>query len=111
MEIINNISKTLKDDLAVELKKEARVSIAASCFSMYAPTANSKDSSRQSPICASCSLPHRSLPKNRNLNKKNSISPALVRHFRHRPRGRQGVALPEQHRRTAGLVIPQRENR
>jgi SNF2 family DNA or RNA helicase len=36
MEIINNISKTLKDDLAVELKKEARVSIAASCFSMYA---------------------------------------------------------------------------
>jgi hypothetical protein len=36
MEIIDNISKTLKDDLAVELKKEARVSIAASCFSMYA---------------------------------------------------------------------------
>jgi hypothetical protein len=36
MEIIDNISKTLKDDLAVGLKKDARVSIAASCFSMYA---------------------------------------------------------------------------
>jgi ERCC4-related helicase len=36
MEIIDNISKSLKDDLVVELKKDARVSIAASCFSMYA---------------------------------------------------------------------------
>jgi ERCC4-related helicase len=36
MEIINNISKTLQDDLAVELKNGAHVSIAASCFSMYA---------------------------------------------------------------------------
>jgi len=36
MEIINNISKTLKDDLAVELKADSHVSIAASCFSMYA---------------------------------------------------------------------------
>ncbi|MDR1216336.1 MAG: DEAD/DEAH box helicase family protein, partial [Treponema sp.] len=36
MDIINNISKTLKDDLMVELKKDSRVSIAASCFSMYA---------------------------------------------------------------------------
>jgi hypothetical protein len=36
MDIINNISKTLKDDLIVELKKDSRVSIAASFFSMYA---------------------------------------------------------------------------
>ncbi|MDR1100418.1 MAG: DEAD/DEAH box helicase family protein, partial [Treponema sp.] len=36
MDIINNISKTLKDDLIIELKKDSRVSIAASCFSMYA---------------------------------------------------------------------------
>jgi hypothetical protein len=36
MDIINNISKTLKDDLIVELRKDSRVSIAASCFSMYA---------------------------------------------------------------------------
>ena len=36
MEIINNVSKTLKDDLARELQGKDRVSIAASCFSMYA---------------------------------------------------------------------------
>jgi hypothetical protein len=36
MNIINNIAKTLKDGLAVERKKDSRVSIAASCFSMYA---------------------------------------------------------------------------
>jgi hypothetical protein len=36
MEIINNISKTLKDDISIELKDASRVSIAASCFSMYA---------------------------------------------------------------------------
>jgi SNF2 family DNA or RNA helicase len=36
MEIINNVSKTLKEDLIVEIKKDAHVSIAASCFSMYA---------------------------------------------------------------------------
>jgi hypothetical protein len=36
MEIINNITKTLKDDLSVELKKDSRISIAAACFSMYA---------------------------------------------------------------------------
>ena len=36
MEIINNISKTLKDDLMVEIKLESKISIAASCFSIYA---------------------------------------------------------------------------
>jgi hypothetical protein len=36
MNIIDNISRTLKDDLMVELKKDSRVSIAAACFSMYA---------------------------------------------------------------------------
>jgi SNF2 family DNA or RNA helicase len=36
MEIINNISKTLKDDLAIELKADSHISIAACCFSMYA---------------------------------------------------------------------------
>ena len=36
MEIINNISKTLKDDLTVEIKPESKISIAASCFSIYA---------------------------------------------------------------------------
>ncbi|MBQ6305766.1 MAG: DEAD/DEAH box helicase family protein [Bacteroidales bacterium] len=36
MEIINNISKTLKDDLMVEIKPESKISIAASCFSIYA---------------------------------------------------------------------------
>lgn len=36
MELINNTTKTLRDDLAVEIKKGSKVSIAASCFSIYA---------------------------------------------------------------------------
>lgn len=36
MEIIDNISKTLRDDLAVEIKQGSKVSIAAACFSIYA---------------------------------------------------------------------------
>jgi SNF2 family DNA or RNA helicase len=36
MDIIDNVSNTLKNDLARELKGDSLVSIAASCFSMYA---------------------------------------------------------------------------
>lgn len=36
MELIDNKRKTLKDDLVAELKKGSKVSIAASCFSIYA---------------------------------------------------------------------------
>ena len=36
MELINNTTKTLKDDLAVEIKKGSKLSIAAACFSIYA---------------------------------------------------------------------------
>ncbi len=36
MEIIDNRSKTLRDDLAVEIKKGSKLSIAAACFSIYA---------------------------------------------------------------------------
>lgn len=36
MELINNTTKTLRDDLAIEIKKGSKVSIAASCFSIYA---------------------------------------------------------------------------
>ena len=36
MNIINNVSKTLRDDLSVEIKEGSRVSIAAACFSIYA---------------------------------------------------------------------------
>ena len=36
MEIINNTNKTLRDDLAVEIKQGSKVSIAAACFSIYA---------------------------------------------------------------------------
>lgn len=36
MEIINNITKTLKDDLSVEIKQGSKLSIAAACFSIYA---------------------------------------------------------------------------
>ena len=36
MEIINNINKTLRDDLSVEIKKGSKLSIAAACFSIYA---------------------------------------------------------------------------
>lgn len=36
MKIIDNINQTLRDDLAVTIKRHSRVSIAAACFSMYA---------------------------------------------------------------------------
>ncbi|WP_405381132.1 helicase-related protein [Phascolarctobacterium sp.] len=36
MELINNIDITLKDDLAREIKKGSKISIAAACFSVYA---------------------------------------------------------------------------
>jgi len=36
MELIDNVSKTLKDDLVIEIKKESKMSIAAACFSIYA---------------------------------------------------------------------------
>lgn len=36
MELINNITKTLKDDLKQEIKKDSKLSVAASCFSIYA---------------------------------------------------------------------------
>lgn len=36
MELINNTTKTLKDDLSIEIKQGCKVSIAAACFSIYA---------------------------------------------------------------------------
>ena len=36
MELIDNTSKTLRDDLAVEIKKGSKLSVAAACFSIYA---------------------------------------------------------------------------
>lgn len=36
MEIIDNRSKTLRDDLAAELKDGSKLSVAAACFSIYA---------------------------------------------------------------------------
>lgn len=36
MELIDNIKKTLKSDLITELHNGSKVSIAASCFSIYA---------------------------------------------------------------------------
>lgn len=36
MELIDNTSKTLRDDLEVEIKQGSKVSIAAACFSIYA---------------------------------------------------------------------------
>ena len=36
MEIINNVNKTLKDDMLVTLRSGSKVAIAASCFSIYA---------------------------------------------------------------------------
>ena len=36
MELIDNKSKTLKYDLIAELRNGSKVSIAASCFSIYA---------------------------------------------------------------------------
>lgn len=36
MEVINNVSKKLRDDLKEEIKSDSRLSIAAACFSIYA---------------------------------------------------------------------------
>lgn len=36
MELIDNVNKTIKDDLRVEIKKGSKLSIAAACFSIYA---------------------------------------------------------------------------
>jgi len=36
MELINNTSKTLRDDLSVEINQGSKLSIAAACFSIYA---------------------------------------------------------------------------
>ena len=36
MELINNTTKTLRDDLSVEIQQGSKVSIAAACFSIYA---------------------------------------------------------------------------
>ena len=36
MELINNVNKTLKEDIVVQLKQGSRLAIAASCFSIYA---------------------------------------------------------------------------
>lgn len=36
MELINNTTKTLRDDLATEIKQGSKLSIAAACFSIYA---------------------------------------------------------------------------
>ena len=36
MDVFDNITRTVKEDLQVELKKDSKLSIAAACFSMYA---------------------------------------------------------------------------
>ncbi len=36
MELIDNVNKTLRDDLSVEIQRGSKVSIAAACFSIYA---------------------------------------------------------------------------
>lgn len=36
MELIDNVSKTLRDDLTVEIREASKISIAACCFSIYA---------------------------------------------------------------------------
>ena len=36
MELINNVNKTLRDDLQVEIRKDSKISIAAATFSIYA---------------------------------------------------------------------------
>ena len=36
MDIIDNVNKTLKEDLTTEIHKGSKVSIPAACFSIYA---------------------------------------------------------------------------
>ncbi len=43
MQIIDNITNTLKDDLQVTIKRGSKVSIAAACFSIYAYSIETKN--------------------------------------------------------------------
>lgn len=36
IELINNVTRTLKDDLSAEIKEGSKLSVAAACFSIYA---------------------------------------------------------------------------
>lgn len=36
MKILDNITNTVRDDLRVEIKRGSKISVAATCFSMYA---------------------------------------------------------------------------
>ena len=36
IELINNVTRTLKDDLSTEIKEGSKLSVAAACFSIYA---------------------------------------------------------------------------
>jgi hypothetical protein len=36
MEIFDNVTRIVKDDMSVEIKKGSKFSIAATCFSIYA---------------------------------------------------------------------------
>ena len=36
MEIFDNVTRIVKDDMSVEIKKGSKLSIAAACFSIYA---------------------------------------------------------------------------
>lgn len=43
MELIDNINKTLKEDLREQIQSGSKISIAASCFSIYAYQALKKE--------------------------------------------------------------------
>lgn len=58
MQIIDNINKTVKDDLQAGIHKGSKMSVAAACFSIYAYQELKKKSSLKALMnCVSFSLP------------------------------------------------------
>lgn len=56
MQIIDNINKTVKDDLQAGIRKGSKMSVAAACFSIYAYQ-ELKNNLRALTNCVSFSLP------------------------------------------------------
>lgn len=56
MQIIDNINKTVKDDLKAGIHKGSKMSVAAACFSIYAYQ-ELKNSLKALTNCVSFSLP------------------------------------------------------
>ena len=78
MELINNTTKTLRDDLSSEIKKGSKLSIAAACFSIYAFQELKKQLKDIEELCALSLRPPHSSVKSRRKKSVSFIFPASI---------------------------------